>query len=175
MSYGNDTLGGSGFGSLTTDGTPKTSKESEPVDAVKDLLEKQDSNVWTNADPVIEYVFEVPFSEKGPGDGQPAELFVWQPVDSDISKLTAEGRYLDEDHNVEVQIWTLTESETMEYARDVIQIFGDFLDNQQNVSEFITLPPTSTRDLRSDKLPRKTSHYLATVEISPRKLSEAGT
>jgi len=151
-----------------------TSSESEPVDAVKDLLEQQDSSNWTNQAPVIEYVHEVPFSEKGPGDGQPAELFVWQPVDSDISKLTAEGRYLDEDHNVEVQIWTLTESETMEYARDVIQIFGDFLDTQKNVSEFITLPPTSTRDLRSDKLPRKTSHYLATVEISPRKLSEAG-
>jgi len=152
-----------------------TSSESEPVDAVKDLLEQQDSSNWTNQAPVIEYVHKVPFSEKGPGDGQPAELFVWQPVDSDISKLTADGRHLDEDHNVEVQIWTLTESETVEYQRDVIQIFGDYLDSQQDTTEFITLPPTSTRDLRSDKLPRKTSHYLATVEISPRKLSEAGT
>lgn len=147
-----------------------TSTESEPVDAVKDLLDGQPSSAWTNADPVVEYIHEVPFSEKGPGQGQPAEVFVWQPIDSDISKLSADGRYLDEDHAVEVQVWTLTESETMQYARDVVQIFSKYMDNQQNVTEFITMEPTAARDLRSDALPRQTSHYLATVEISPRKL-----
>ena len=151
-----------------------TSSESEPVDAVKDLLENQDSSAWRNADPDIYYAYEIPFQERGPGDGQPAHLYVWQPVDANLEKLTADGRYLDEDHSIEVQVWDLIEDNVMQYARDVVQIFGEYLDNQQDVSEFITLPPTAYRDLRSDNLPRKTSHYLARLEISPRKLSEAG-
>ena len=151
-----------------------TSTEPEPVDAVKDLLEKQASSAWTNADPVIEYTFETPFSERGPGQGQPAELYIWQPVDASIDKLSADGAYLDENHTVEIQIWTLDESDCLEYQRDVIQIFGEYLDSQQDVSEFITLPPTASHDYRSDKIPRKTSHFLSTVELSPRKLSEAG-
>ena len=152
-----------------------TSTESEAVDAVKDLLEQQDSSVWTNADPEIFYNWEVSFQEKGPADDQPAELYVWQPVDTDITKLTADGRYLDENHNVEVQIWTLDDTTTQQYMRDVIQVFGDYLDTQQDTTEFITVPPTAARDLRSDAVARATSHYLATVEISPRKLSLAGT
>jgi len=147
-----------------------TSTKSEAVDAVKDLLEQQDSTAWTNADPTIYYNWEAAFSEKGPADDQPAELYVWQPVDTGIDKLTADGRFLDEDHSVEVQIWTLDDATTDQYMRDVIQIFSKYLDSQQDTTEFITLPPTNARDLRSDAVARATSHYLATVEISPRKL-----
>ncbi len=151
-----------------------TSTESESVDAIKDLLEKQSSSAWTNSDPSIFYNWETAFSEKGPADDQPAELYVWQPVDTSIEKLSADGTYLDEDHTVEVQIWTLEEQTTQVYMRDVIQIFGEYLDRQQDVSEFIGIEPTAARDLRSDSVRRRTSHYIATAELSPRKLSEAG-
>ncbi len=151
-----------------------TTDETEPVDAIKDLLEKQDSTAWTNQDPVIEYTFETPFAERGPGDGQPPELYVWQPVDANLEKLTADGRYLDETPTVEVQIWTLQEDECLEYQRDVIQIFGEYLDTQQGVTPYITFEPSSARDYRSDHLPRKTNHYLSTVEIDARRLSTTG-
>jgi len=152
-----------------------TSSEENPVDAVKDLLEGQPSSSWTNADPTIEYHWDVPYSEKGPADDQPAELYVWSPVDSTLEQLSASGDFLDEGHSVEVQIWSLSDPETADYMRDVIQIFGDYLDDNTDTTEFITLPPTSARDLRSDKIPQKTSHYIAQVEIEPRKLTSAGT
>ena len=152
-----------------------TSSAPEAVDAVKDLLEEQPDTVWTADPPEINYAFDVPFNERGPGQDQPAELYLWQPVDTDLEKLTADGEFLDEGHSVQVQIFSLTEAETLQYQRDVIEVFGDYLDSQQDTTEFLTLPPTAARDHRSDKLPRRTSHYLATVEITPRKLSLAGT
>jgi len=147
----------------------------EPVETVQEILDDYPDTAWTVNTPTVLFNWERAFSEKGPGQGQPPELYVWSPIDASLSQLTADGDYLEEDHTVEIQCWTLNESETWQLARDTIQIFGDYLDNQQGVSDFLTLPPTASTDLRADKQARRTEHYVATVEVSPRKLSNAGT
>jgi len=148
---------------------------SEPVETVQEILSDYPDTAWSNETPNVFFNWEQSFSEKGPGQGQPPELFVWSPVDADITQLTADGQYLEEDHTVEVQCWTLNESKTWQLARDVIQIFGEYLDNQQGVSDFLTLPPTSSSDLRADKQARRTEHYVSLVEVAPLKLSDTGT
>jgi len=147
----------------------------EPVETVQEILDDYPTTAWTNDTPTVLFNWDRAFSEKGPGQGQPPELFVWSPVDTSYDQLTADGDYIQEDHTVEIQCWTLKESETWQLARDVIQIFGDYLDNQQGVSDFLTMPPSASSDLRADKQARRTEHYVATVEVSPLKLSDAGT
>jgi len=148
---------------------------SEPVETVQEILAGQPDAKWTDKSPTVLFNWDRAFSEKGPGQGQPPELYVWSPIDASLSQLTADGDYLEEDHTVEVQCWSLSESATWQLARDTIQIFGDYLDNQQGVSDFLTLPPTASTDLRADKQARRTEHYVATIEISPLKLNSTGT
>ena len=155
--------------------SPPTSSESDPVDAVFDLLDQQPTEAWsTTDDPTVLYNWDRAFSEKGPGDDQPPELYVWSPIDGTIDQLTADGAYTNESHTVEVQVWALQQAVVATLMRDLIHIFGEYMDNQQTATEFITLPPSSVRDLRSDAVRRQTSHYLATVEVEPRKLEPTG-
>lgn len=151
-----------------------TSTDTDPVDTVIQLLKDAATfDLWSQPTPDIQHHDQIPISEKGPGDGQPAQVYVWQPTDSTIEQLTADGRFLDTDNTVEVQIWSLDRQEVTEYREDVVDIFGDYLDDQQGISEFLTLPPSASRDYRADKRARRTDHYIQTVEISPRALVNA--
>ena len=128
---------------------------------------------WTLDDPVIRQWWDVPQSQRGPGADQPAELYVLQTVDTDITPYSADNELNNEFETLEVWVYTLFEDETMQYQRDVIQILTEYLDSNQS-DNFYRLEPTNARDLRAEKNARNSDYYVATVELSLRTLTDTG-
>jgi hypothetical protein len=143
--------------------------EVDPVDATIDILRTASGAAWTNGEPDVFHHDEIPFSEKGPGGGQNAQIYVWAPTDATLGELSAAGEYIDKTHVVEIQVWSLDRDVT-QYRRDILDIMGRVINNQQRNGEFITFSPTASRDYRADKAARQTDHYINTVQIDPRKL-----
>ena len=149
-----------------------TSSAVAPVDAIIDLLEGADSSDWTNADPSVFSWWDRNQQERGPGDGQPGHLYVWMPVSSTIDRLSADAQVLIEDSTVEIWVFTLDANETLEYARDVIFYLSDYMNDNEQDTVFHNLEPTGVEDLREQKLTERTDHYVYTVEMSLRKITD---
>jgi len=151
--------------------SPTTAK---PVEATKEILSGYPDTAWTNDTPTVRFNWDIAFSDKGPGQGQPPEIYVWSPVDATLDKLTSDGTFLDENHTVEIQCWSLDPTESLQTARDVVQIFGDYLDTNQT-NDFIEKRPESLSDVRAESQARRTEHYVSEVQINSRKLTDSGT
>jgi len=149
-----------------------TSSATAPVDAIIDLLEGADSSDWTNADPNVFSWWDRTQQERGPGDGQPAELYVWMPVATNIDRLSADAEVLIEESTVEIWVFTLDELETQEYARDVIFYLSDYMNDNEQRTLFHNLEPSGVEDFREQKVSERTDHYVYTVEMRLRKITD---
>lgn len=138
-----------------------------PVDAVYDILDGTGGTEWTLIAPAVFKWHEKSERERGPGQGQPAELHVWQPTSSDITRLTADKNTLQETSEVEVVVFSLSESDTINYARDLIQVLSEYIDEQEQNTNYVDLQPSGIEDFREQKLSERTDHftYSVTVEL----------
>lgn len=154
--------------------TQPSTTESEQVEAIVDLLMGASSSVWTLDDPTVWTWWDRSQSERGPGQGQPAELYAWAPGGFELSRVSADGDVLDETGAVEVWAYTLDEAATAQYARDVIQFISQYIDSNEQFSEFRDIQPSAVEDFREQKLRDITDHFVYNVEIQMQRLSETG-
>jgi len=153
---------------------PSTNEET-PVEAIADLLEQATTSTWnTTQDPAVYKWWERSQSERGPGQGQPPELYVSSLTGAPIDRISADGALLQEEPTVEVWVYTLSESDTAQLARDVIQFMGEYMDDQEQNGPFVDVVPSNVEDFREQKLRQKTDHFVYQVEISLERLSNTG-
>ena len=144
------------------------------VTAIVDLLDAADASEWTPATPTVERYWDVAQSEKGPGADQPGELYVWSPTTSSLEQFSMDGARFDRTDSIEVQVWTLDETEARQYQTDVTDILSSYLDDNRVETPYSTVEPTGLNDFREQKTTRQTDHYVMSVEVDARGLDPTG-
>jgi len=138
----------------------------QPVQAIIDLLENADSTEWTpTQDPVVKNYWNDSQSERGPGDGQPPILYVWSPTGPTLDRFSVDGDDFQRNDTVEVQAWSLVESETVGLQEDVIDILSQYLDDNETDTPYTDVAPVGAEDFREQTPARSTQHYVMSVEV----------
>lgn len=144
-----------------------TSSATQAQETLKDLL--QEYSGWTNADPSVYFVQEVAQSERGPGDGQPAELYIWEPTSGPLNAFDAEYSHYDERRTVEIWIYTLEGgkigTENTEYQSDIVDFLGEYANDNASNTEWNRIRPRNVDDRRSELMARNTNHHISSVEV----------
>lgn len=139
---------------------------SQPVQVIIDLLQNADTGEWTpTQDPVVKNYWDDTQSERGPGDGQPPILYVWSPTGSTLERFSVDGDDFERNDTVEVQAWSLVESETVGLQEDVIDILSQYLDDNETETPYTDVAPVGAEDFREQTPARSTSHYIMSVEV----------
>jgi hypothetical protein len=147
--------------------------ETDPVEAVVDLLQDADATEWTGTTPTVKRYWDDAQSERGPGADQPPIIYVWSPVEGNTEALSgfAYDR-LDEQPTVELQVWSLDDVEAEATAQDAVGYLADFGNDNEASSPFHRVRPTTVNDFRAQKPARTTKHYIFTVTIELRRLRD---
>lgn len=142
----------------------------DAVDAVIDLLQNAAATDWTPATPTIKQWWDDSQSERGPGAGQAAILYVWSPTGSSLDRFSMDGTRFDRSDNIEIQVWSLDETETEQLRRDVVDILSQYLDDNETQTPYSDIQPTVSSDFREQNQARRTDHYVSSVEVETRDL-----
>lgn len=138
--------------------------EIDPAGAIKDLLSSHTG--WTLEDPNVFLLQERSQSERGPGQGQPAEFYIWSDT-TDLSRFSADGDHMDE--NADVDIWIVTLEETKigedntQYRQDTVQFLSEYLNDNAENTPFYELSPTTVDDRRAETITGTTDHHASVV------------
>ncbi len=144
----------------------------EAVQTVFDIL---DGSSWSLQDPEVQFYWDVPQSQKGPGADQPPEAYVFSPTGSNIDKFSADGDLTDETQTVLIQFYVLksdNRSNLSGYLRETIDILGDYYDDNTLNTNFTELAPQSASDFRRQANARKSDYHIGAVEVEGRKLEK---
>lgn len=143
------------------------------VQAIIDLLDAAPSTDWTPAtDPVVKRYWDDAQSERGPGADQPAILYVWSPTGSTLDRFDMDGDDFEREDTVEVQAWSLDETETEQLQRDVTDILSQYLDDNRTDTPYTDVAPVNEEDFREQKPARQTDHYVMAVEVETTGLED---
>jgi len=135
------------------------------VQAIIDLLEAADAAEWTPDVPRVRKYWDDAQSERGPGADQPAILYVWSPVGSTLDRFSMDGDHFRRNDTVEVQAWSLDETEVEQLQRDVTRILSAYLDDNTTETPYTDVAPVGEEDFREQKPARTTDHYVMSVEV----------
>ena len=153
-----------------------SSTEDDPVDAVIEVLEGYS---WTNTTPEVwrQSEQDQQYRENNP---DPA-IYVWSPVDADLSALGAKREKTDESWTVECSIWILSDASTdaynicKQYQSDLVDILEDYVtDNYENLN-FYNVRPQSVTDSRQESIASRTDHLVMGVQAELNNLRDSGT
>jgi hypothetical protein len=142
----------------------------DAVAAIIDLLQAAPDTDWTPDTPDIKQWWDDAQNERGPGADQSGICYVWSPTGSSLDRFSIDGTRFDRQDNVEVQIWTLDETDTEQLRRDVVDIISQYLDDNETQTPFTDVQPVTSTDWREQNQARRTDHYIASVEIQTRDL-----
>lgn len=135
-----------------------------------DLLENADSTEWTPTTPTVKHYWDDAQSERGPGADMPAILYVWSPTGSTLDRFSVDGERFDRTDTVEVQAWSLDETETRQLQANVVDILSQYLDDNETLTPYTDVAPVGTEDFREQKPARTTDHYVMSVEVETQDL-----
>lgn len=141
------------------------------VETVVRLLTTEPDSTWTHG--AVE-VFQWQETDAKGRQGIDRGLFVWSPAETSLDRFSADGDHLDQGDTVEIVIGTYGETETARLIEDVIDVMGQYIDdNHQNVN-FRTVEPSAATDDRANTILRKTDHYTGTVTVNLENLRPTG-
>jgi hypothetical protein len=141
------------------------------VQVIIELLDAAGTTEWTPAtDPEVKNYWDDSQQERGPGADQPAILYVWSPTGSSLERFAMDGDRFDRSDSVEVQAWSLDESETEQLQGDVTDILSQYLDDNKTETPYTDVAPVNEEDFREQNPARKTDHYVMSVEAATRGL-----
>ena len=150
-----------------------TSSESFPVETTEDILSQTTDSEWTNDKPDrIDFLWNYDHNDRV-NYPNPA-LYVYSPTESTNEKFSIDGnRYID-NASVEIIVMTLDALKTKQYAKDAVQLFTEYFDDNNDKTNFIEISPDTDADLRNEHVAGTTDHYLSTVELSYLDLKDSG-
>jgi len=146
-----------------------SSSESNPVNAVTDLLQQTDDTDYTGTKPeVIEDVWER--TPQARLNETRDAVYIWQPVDGEIERVTADGDLLFRENTVEVWVYVLEDKpRAVQLREDILQFLSDYIDDNKENTEFNDVQPVNDMDNRPSNLPRNTSHDVMGVTLDLNK------
>lgn len=146
--------------------TLPTSDETDPPAALVELLEGAPDTRWPDDEPpTVARLEETARSERGPGHGQPVELYVWAPDGGDAEPHSADYDALEQTETLQVQAWALEEGEAFEYREAALAFLAEYGNDNEAHTPFHRIRPTATSDLRSEHVRRQTNHYVMGLDV----------
>src|SRR6056297_690713 len=145
---------------------------SSHTQAIKDILEAEDTGSWTDSIPNIRFYRDDPPSEKGPGEGQPPVVYVWSPTSTDLPQFSSDGDLFDRQSSVEILVYSLDDTECEQVQNDVVQIISSYFADNTVRTEFNDIRPNNKNDYRSQKNAGRTDHFIMGVEATLRGLDD---
>lgn len=143
----------------------------DPVEAVVDVLQAADPADWTNTTPTVKRYRDDSQSERGPGADQPPIIYVWSPIEGSTEALSGfDYDRLDDQPTVELQAWSLDDVEAETTAQDAVVYLAGFGNDNEDDTVFHRVRPTTVNDFRAQTPARKTGHYVFTVTVELRRL-----
>lgn len=148
-----------------------SSDAENPVDAITELLQATDDTDYTGTKPeVIERIFER--TPQARHNESRDAIYVWQPLDGEIDRVTADGSLLFREDTVEILIYVLeNEARAVQLQEDLIQFFADYIDDNKENTAFNHVQPTDLTDGRPENLPRDSGYHITgiTLELNKRQ------
>lgn len=160
------------FNATFGDGLPTTTN-TDPVLGVKEILEgAEDFGIWNQDPPEIRKQWN--WSPDQRENSKDPAIYLWSPIEGETPAFDAEYSHVDEFNTVECSVWTLDENATISYADRIIDLFGEYANDNELRTPFNRLRPDNPSDLRSEKIATKTDHYVTNIQIGVRRFREAG-
>jgi len=148
-----------------------TTNASEAVERIVDLLDDAAPSVWTNATPRVQAMWET--SQQGRQHYKDPAVYVWSPVDSEFNLLSGFDADRNRDRStVEVQCWTLDETESATLASDVVNELFAYANDNEAFTNAHRIRPQSAADNRAQSQARLTNHFVYNVTIDLRFLRD---
>jgi hypothetical protein len=141
-----------------------------PAEQIKSLLAQTSGGNWTGDKPTVKHYWDDAQGERGPGASQAPVLYVWQPTSSTLDRFSMDGTRFDRGDTVRVQVWSLDERRAVQVQRDVTAFISEYLDDNAVQTPASDIAPVTEDDFREQNPPRKTDHYVMSVEIEIRGL-----
>jgi len=142
-----------------------------PVNQVTELLRQTDSSDYVGTKPeIIEDVWER--TPQARINESRDAVYVWQPVDGEIERVTADGDLLFRENTVEVWVYVLEDKKrAVQLRNDILQFFTKFIDDNKANTQFNDIQPVNDMDNRPGNLPRDSSHDVMglTLELNKRQ------
>ena len=135
---------------------------------IKELLIKSETSQWAYGKPEIIELLTERTGQERINESRDA-LYIWEPTEADITRLSADGTQIDEFPTVQVLIWSLDETTAMQHQSDVIQILGSYMDDNKQETNFNNIEPTSREDLRNERMANRADHFVMGVTVSMRR------
>lgn len=146
------------------------SVSSTSTDAVQTIIDILDGYTgWTLTTPDVYHQHDVSQSDKQ-NKPDPA-IYVWSPVDADLSQFSGDNDSLIDVRTVEASIWVLeSSSDAHTYHDDVVQFLQEYAGDNYSNLEFHHVRPQAVTDSRSEKVTSMTDHYILSVQVEVREL-----
>ena len=164
------------FDATFGDGLP-TTDSTDPVQAIVDILDLAETyDLWTSVSgtpvPDINYVWNV--RQKSRENNKDPQVYVWSPIEVTFDSFDAKFSRMDETQTVEASVWTLDPTLTAEYASDIIQFLSEYATDNSENTNYHQIRPTNENDLRAEKAPQKTDHFITNIQVELTGLRDSG-
>ena len=148
-----------------------TERLENPVNQITNLLNQADGSVFSGGKPgVIENIYER--TPQARHNESRDAIYVWQPVDGEIDRVTADGSLLFREDTVEILIYVLeNEARAVQLQEDLIRFFSEYIDDNKENTAFNHVQPTDLTDGRPENLPRDSGYHITgiTLELNKRQ------
>jgi len=150
------------------------SDQTDPVDIVVDILESIPAQLWEHGKPNVLYWWDRAQSERGPGQGQPAELYVYRETTQTHERFSADADNVIEEGSITVFVYSLYEDETQQYLRDLIGILEEYMSDNYRRINLHNLEGEESNDYRPEHLTQTTDHYVESHTVGYRDYRSSG-
>jgi len=140
----------------------------DPVDAFKIILQEVRSQAYALSRPDVFAMWEVDPQQrlKKP---DPA-VYVWSPTAGSLDRFSADGDLTTDSRTVELMVMTYSASATHRYTENIIDIVGDYVDDNAQLTVYEDVDVDTVADERGDHIFGESDHYINTIEISTSRL-----
>ena len=143
--------------------------DSDPVDAIVEILEATDTGEWTNSKPEIHRHDEVTSKERE--NKQDDAVYVRSLATMELDRFSADNAEQTEDGQVQVLVYTLAANRSNQHARDIVEILQSLMKDNYTQTGFLSVEPTGLADNRAAKVTRQTRHFVYLVEVETHRLN----
>jgi hypothetical protein len=141
----------------------------DPVDAIVDILQAEDTNNWSLRKPSIIKSIE----QTSPKDRENTEddaIYVRGPG-LDIERFSADPNDLMENGTAEILIYSLDKNRATQHTRDIIDFLREYMNDNYTQTDHHHIVPSGTTDNRQSKITRRTDHFVSLVEVELHRIS----
>lgn len=149
--------------------TPLVSTDSDdPVDAFRTILQNVRAQDYGLPSPDIYAMWEVDPQQrlKNPDP----TVYVWSPTPGSLTRFSADGDLTTDTRTVELMVMTYDAAQTHRYTESLIDIIGDYVDDNANLTVYEDVDVDTVADGRGDHIFGESDHYINTIEISTARL-----